>query len=60
MPRKTRKKLVGRIEDVERTARAKSLRSLERELHLEWQRQAADANEPDDGQTPTDEGQVNK
>ena len=34
MPRKTRRQLVGKQEDIEREEREEALRVLERELHL--------------------------
>ena len=37
MPRKTRRQLVGKQEDVERQEREDELRALERELHQEQQ-----------------------
>jgi hypothetical protein len=37
MPRKTRRQLVGKQEDIERQEREDELRALERELHQEQQ-----------------------
>lgn len=54
MPRKTRKQLVGKAEDVERAERERSLARLEKELHGQHKHQAK-ATEASDTQTPTDE-----
>lgn len=37
MPRRSRREIVGKAEDIERRTREKKLRQLEGELHLEWQ-----------------------
>ncbi len=36
MPRKSRKQLVGAVEDIERREREQAYRELQNELHLEW------------------------
>ena len=37
MPRRSRRRIIGKTEDIERRAREKELRQLEDELHQEWQ-----------------------
>lgn len=40
MPRRNRRRIVGRWEQVEREAREDELKELERELHREWEEDA--------------------
>jgi hypothetical protein len=58
VPRKTRKQLVGKAEDVERAEREHRLAKLEKELHEKQERQA-EATAAPDTQTPTGESEEN-
>jgi len=54
MPRKTRRQLVGKQEDVERQEREAALEALTLELHLAWA--IGDKNMPDEVE-PVDQGE---
>ena len=58
MPRKTRKQLVGKAEDVDRAESERRLAKLEKELHKEQEHQAV-TEEASDTPTPPDEDEEN-
>jgi hypothetical protein len=57
VPRKSRKDLVGKAEDVDRAERERKLAKLERELHEEHEREAETTR--DANATPPDEREEN-
>lgn len=51
MPRRSRKKIVGKVEDVERADSEKQLAKLEHELHQEWESQGETETAADEQDT---------
>lgn len=48
MPRRTRRELVGRIEQYEQAEREQELVELESELHTEWRTTSSDDDDTDE------------